>query len=151
MKPFLVLTFFVAVILLSILMAQTSLSMVELVILGLATVRLARTLSFNTVADFIRKPFTKVIHDDCNAGDCVVPCGTGWRYMIGELLACPICIGTWSALVLLLTWRFSHIPVYVFAIAGLSEAFHWLFDVLEWTGRAMRCISGLISPDEHKQ
>jgi len=129
-------------------MTQIELGVPELVILSLATVRLARTLSFNTIAEFLRRPFCEVRPDSCGAGDNVHPKGTGLRYNIGELLACPICTGTWSALLMLVCWIWFRPLVYVLAIAGGAEMLHWFFDVLEWSGRATRCISGLIAPDE---
>lgn len=127
---------------------QVELGVPELVILSLATTRLARTLSFNTVAEFIRRPFTQVIPDSCGAGENVHPRGSGLRYAIGELLSCPICTGTWSALLMLVSWVWFRTAVYVLAIAGGAELLHWFFDLLEWSGRAMRCISGLIAPDD---
>ena len=128
-------------------LTHIELGVLELVILSFATVRMARTLSFNTIADFIRRPFCQVQEDSCGAGENVHPRGTGLRYAIGELLACPICTGTWSALLMLICWVWFRPLVYILAIASGSELLHWFFDVLEWTGRAARCVSGLISPD----
>lgn len=122
--------------------------------LGLATFRMARTLSFNEIAEPIRAPFTYIIPDSCGAGENVHPRGDkgGLRYAIGSLLACPICTGTWSALVLFIFWVF--VPtigkplVYTLAIAGISELLHYSACLLEWNSRSARVLSGKISPDK---
>lgn len=126
----------------------SQLSSLELLILGLACVRMARTISFNGVGEPFRKPFTEVVPDSCGAGDNVCPRGTGLRYVIGDLIACPICSGAWSALVLLAVWSWKPGIVNVLAVAGLSEVFNWAIDLLKWRGRQTRCMSGLISPDK---
>lgn len=123
---------------------------------ALAVLRMARTLSFNEVAEPLRQPFTNVVPDSCGAGDNVHPKpGTGLRHVIGSLLACPICTATWSALVLYGLWvifpAFGKTLVYVLAFAGAAEVVHWGAESLEWVGRAARCVSGLISPDNREE
>jgi len=120
----------------------------------LATIRMARTISFNEIGEGLRAPFTEVVPDSCHAGSNVHPKGAGLTYVIGSLMSCPICSGTWSALLLYATWviwpAFGQTLVIVLALAGASEFLHWTMEVLEWTGRAARCISGLISPDDRR-
>ena len=127
------------------------LDLVSLFILGFATIRLARTISFNGVGEPFRKWFTKTRPDSCGAGMNVEPAGTGLRYVIGELISCPICSGTWSALIALVVWAYVPTVIYVLAIAGVSEMFHWLFEFLEWQGRAGRVVSGCLSPDRQEE
>jgi hypothetical protein len=149
MKVLFVSVFGLLVVLLS-KMVQIHLTAIEFMILGFATMRMAQTISFNTVFEPFRKPFCKVVKDSCKAGECVVPRDdvSPFFHAIGELITCPICSGTWSALVLLTIWAYSPIPIYVFAVAGLSEYLHYGSELIEWTGRASRCVSGFISPDK---
>jgi hypothetical protein len=120
-------------------------------IFSLAVFRTARLVSFNEVAEPFRAAFCEVKPDDCGAGENVHPRGRGARYVIGSLLACPICSGTWAALVLYALYviapAFGWMLAIVLALAGASELFHWAGECLEWGGRAARCVSGLISPD----
>jgi hypothetical protein len=119
---------------------------------ALATFRLARTLSFNEIAEPLRAPFTEVMADSCGAGSDVHPRGGGIQYVIGSLLACPICTGTWSALALFTAYTvyapFGKTLVYVLAFAGASEVLHWAGCLLEWGGRAARVYSGKTAPDK---
>jgi hypothetical protein len=131
------------------LLSHTKPDILGFVILGLAANRCARTLSFNTVAKPVRDPFCTVKPDSCKAGDNVhAKFEHGWRAAIGQLLECPICTGTWSALVLYGLWSTRLQPiVYVLAVASFSEGIHWFYDLLEWSARACRCVAGKISPD----
>lgn len=117
-----------------------------------ATFRAARSISFNEIGEVLRAPFTVVKQDSCGAGANVHPVDGGFRYVIGSLLACPICSGTWSALALYGLWVFmpmmGQTALAVFGFAGASELLHWLGEKLEWEGRQARVVSGKISPDE---
>ena len=118
---------------------------------ALAVFRMARTISFNEIGEPLRAPFTEVKADSCKAGADVHPRGNGLRYVIGSLMSCPICTGTWSALALYTLWvalpDVGKTLVYVLAFAGASELLHWLACGLEWGGRVARVASGKISPD----
>lgn len=123
-----------------------------LVLLVLATFRMARTISFNEIGEVIRAPFTEIKADSCGAGANVHPREGGFTYVIGSLMACPICSGTWSALVLVGIWSFfpaiGQVLIMVLGVAGGSEMLHWLGEKLEWEGRQARVVSGKISPDK---
>lgn len=145
-------TVFVAVIVTAFWGKAVTIDPVSFVWLVLATFRAARTLSFNEVAEPLRAPFTEVKADSCGAGADVHPRGDGLRYVIGSLLSCPICTGTWSALALFTLWVLVPVIgkplVYVLAIAGGSEIMHYFTCLLEWAGRLSRVTSGKISPDK---
>jgi len=150
MKPKILLIMVFSVILIaSAIFLRINLTLTEAFILGFAVIRLTRTISFNTVMEPFRRHFTQVLLDDCGAGDNVHPRGkpNSIRHNIGELISCPICVGQWVAVALIWIWAYAPVVVYIFAIAGISEMFHWLFDLLEWHGREARCISGHVSPD----
>jgi hypothetical protein len=65
----------------------------ELVLYGTATAGLARLLSKEKVTEWIRQPFV-----DTPAEGERRPRGSGPRYVVGELLTCTRCLGSWSAL-----------------------------------------------------
>jgi len=113
-----------------------------LIALAFASFRCGRAIAFNFVFDWLRKPFTKVVKDSSGAGDSVEATGTGLRYAIGDMLCCPTCTGTWSAMILYATY--SIIPnlgmalIYILAAAGLAETLHWQSEKNEWEGRESR-------------
>lgn len=123
-----------------------------LALLAFAAFRTARTITFNEIGESLRAPFTEVKPDSCGAGANVHAKGTGLLSVIGGLIACPICTGTWAALILFSLFVFyepvGRTLVYVLAIAGAAEVLHWGSEALEWTGRKNRVIAGSISPDE---
>jgi hypothetical protein len=49
------------------------------------------------VTEPYRAPFTQTVSDCTVSGDTVEATVTGWQRAIGELIACPICTGTWVA------------------------------------------------------
>ncbi len=67
----------------------------ELVLYGVATAGLARLLSKEKVTEWIRAPFVEEPADGERH-----PRGRGARYVVGELLTCTRCLGSWSALAL---------------------------------------------------
>lgn len=128
-----------------------SLKPLEIVVLSLATLRASHAVSYNAVFEWLRQPFTETKPDSCGAGENAHPKGSGLTYVIGELLSCPICTGTWSALMLMAAWLFPPVGaflVYVLAVAGAAELLHRLSEKWEWEGRQARVISGQISPDK---
>ena len=68
----------------------------ELALYGAATAGLARLLSKEKVTEWIRSPFVET-----PANGERHPRGSGPRYVIGELLNCTRCLGSWSALSLI--------------------------------------------------
>jgi hypothetical protein len=72
----------------------------EFVALAAATFKVSRTLSREKVGSFVRQPF---VEGDADTGEDEQPAGTGFQRVIGELVTCPRCLGTWSAAVLVST------------------------------------------------
>lgn len=111
------------------------------VLAGFATFRMARTISFNGVMDWLRAPFAVEVEDSSGAG-LSTEAKPGPFQVIGELLCCPICSGTWSALILsslyCLDERIGWAAAAVFGLAGISEVLHWGAEALEWAGRNQR-------------
>jgi hypothetical protein len=113
-----------------------------LVMLGFASYRGGRSLAYNHVFEWLRKPFTRIVNDSSGAGQSVESDGTGWRKAIGELLCCPVCSGTWVALVLtslLVTfYNWGLAMTFILAAAGIGEVIHWFTTRDEWQGRQAR-------------
>jgi hypothetical protein len=125
------------------------------VVFMLATLRMAHTISFNEVAEWLREPFCYVKKDSCRAGSDVHARTDrgGFVEAIGGLLSCAsACSATWSALLLYAVWLLS--PAFgttlalVLAFAGGSEVLHYATQCFEWVGRLARVTSGHVCPDE---
>jgi len=125
----------------------TDLSLVDIVLIGIATFRLGRMISYDRVMDPLRAPFTRVVADSSGEGKTVAPRGTGVRQTIGQLISCPICVGTWVAaflvLMMLAAPRGTRVFLYVIAAVGLAEILNSLTETLCWAGRSGRSMSGL--------
>jgi hypothetical protein len=136
-----------------ILLPKVELQPWQFALLALATFRMARTLSFNEIAEPLRSPFTVTIPDSCKAGSNVhpKPGSRGIIYAVGSLLACPICTGQWSALILyaslVLVYNIGIKLVMILALAGASEILHYITCSIEWKARSDRVAAGSISPD----
>jgi hypothetical protein len=95
---------------------------IDLIVLGVATFKAARTISHDEVASFIRDPF--VMGEAHEGGEDVVESGD-LRQAIGELVTCPRCIGTWVAAGLTCTQviapRFGRMLTWTLAAAGAND------------------------------
>jgi hypothetical protein len=94
----------------------------DLVILGAATFKAARTISSDEVTSFLRDPF---VEGEAHEGD-EDPVETGdLRQAIGELVTCSRCIGTWVAAGLTSTQviapRFGRLLTWALAAAGAND------------------------------
>lgn len=72
----------------------------DLALLGLATYRAGRLIAYDKVTGPLRAPFTRTEKDE-SGEEHVVAKGAGIQRAIGELLACPTCVGTWIAALLI--------------------------------------------------
>ena len=95
---------------------------IDLLVLGVATFKAARTISNDEVASFIRDPF--VIGEAHEGGEDAVETGD-LRQAIGELVTCSRCIGTWVAAGLTCTQviapRFGRMLTWTLAAAGAND------------------------------
>jgi hypothetical protein len=96
----------------------------DLVILGAATFKAARTITRDEVTSFIREPF---VEGEAGHGDEHAVESGDLRQAIGELVTCSRCIGTWVAGGLattqILAPRYGRILTWTLAAAGLND---WL-------------------------
>jgi hypothetical protein len=98
----------------------------DLVLLGLATLRLSRLAAWEGVTSFMRLPLVEHHDpDDPITGPEQRPRGRGFLRAFGELILCTTCVGTWiSALLtygLYLAPRFMRPFLTIMATAALSQ------------------------------
>jgi hypothetical protein len=94
----------------------------DLVMLGAATFKAARTISRDEVTSFLREPFVQ--GEAHEGGEDPVESGD-MRQAIGELVTCSRCIGTWVAAGLtgtqVIAPRFGRILTWTLAAAGMND------------------------------
>lgn len=114
----------------------------ELLQLAFATFRLGRLVSYDKVFETYRSPFTETVADPSGAGKTVVPKGRGLQRALGELIACPICAGTWIAAGLVYGLAFLPGPTRMFitimSTVGIAEIINAAAEALEWSGQMAR-------------
>jgi hypothetical protein len=95
---------------------------IDLVALGLATFKAARTVSRDKVTSFVREPF---VEETAYDGQDETPAGTGMQRAVGELVTCTRCVGTWVAAglatSLTVTPRFGRLLVWSLDAAALND------------------------------
>jgi hypothetical protein len=69
----------------------------DIVLVSVATHKLARLLTKDRVTSSLRAPFTRFQEDSGQGEVEEAPRGHGLRRAIGELLVCPYCVGLWIA------------------------------------------------------
>lgn len=118
----------------------------DFVMLGFATLRLGRLAAFDKVAEPLRAPFTRTVRDQTGAGDTVVAAGRGPRYVLGELISCPICAGTWIAAGLVYGLQIipgpTRLLISIMSATGLAEVLNAGTEALTWAGQAQRWDAG---------
>lgn len=101
---------------------ERELRAVDLVSLGLATFKAARTVSRDKVTSFIREPF---VEEEAYEGGDEHPAGEGMRRAVGELVTCTRCVGTWIAaglaVSLSVTPRFGRLLVWSLDAAAVND------------------------------
>lgn len=132
--------------------AQTPANALDFVMLGLATFRMGRLIAYDRVAEPLRAPFTKTIPDESGAGETVVAAGRGPREVIGELLSCPICAGTWVATGLVYGLQFFPTPtrllITIMSAIGFAEIAHAATEAFTWLGASERHVVGELAQGE---
>lgn len=121
---------------------RTELKPFDLTLLGLSSYRMGRMVSYDVVMQNIRAPFAETVPDPTGAGDTVVPKGSGWRRALGDLICCPICVGTWIAAALVygleLAPRPTRLLLSIMGSIGLGELLNALTEALTWSGQRAR-------------
>ncbi len=114
----------------------------DLALLGLATYRSGRLLAYERVAAPLRDPVTETVADGSGAGETVVATGEGWRWTFGELVSCPVCIGTWVAAGLVyglhLAPRPTRVYLAIMSATGVAQLLSETTEALTWSSRSAR-------------
>jgi hypothetical protein len=104
----------------------------DLVVLGLASFKAARTVARDEVTSFIRQPF---VRGDAHSGEGEEPVEGGMAQAIGELVTCTRCAGTWVAAGLastqVLAPRFGRLLTWSFAAAAANDFLQTAFAALK--------------------
>lgn len=101
-------------------------SLIDLLILVLASFRITHLIVFDEIASFVRQPFISVSYEPDRTGQLVRNVqykGTGLRRWIGTLLSCHWCVGFWVAAGIVALYSFLpefHPFLLIFAIAGAA-------------------------------
>ena len=116
---------------------------VFVLLLGFAAFRGGRAIAYNYIFKWLRDLFGVVeVDDSSGAGRSNEASGKGVHKVVGELLCCPICAGTWVGMMLLLIYSlyppFGTALIYALAAAGLGEVLEWVSEYFSWRGRAAR-------------
>lgn len=98
---------------------------IDVVELGIATHKLSRLITKDTVTAIVRAPFT-TFEEPSGDGEVKEEVrGTGLRHAAGELLTCPFCIAVWVATALafgmLLVPRFTRVVLAILCAVSGSD------------------------------
>jgi hypothetical protein len=104
------------------------LSWIQIFLLIFASFRLTRLIVYDTITEFLRRPFHQTIEEispDGKMETYVEIKGKGIRYWFGELLSCHWCTGIWCTVVIYFSyvkWPTYATPVItILAIAGCAS------------------------------
>ena len=96
-----------------------SVTALDVAMLGLATMRMAKLVSEDEITEVLREPVVEVVGDDKR------PAGHGLRWALGKLVLCPTCSGTWIAAFLTyalhLSPRYTRPFLAVMSASGISQ------------------------------
>src|SRR3954447_11102145 len=110
----------------------------DLVLLGAATFKVARTIARDEVLSFVRDPFVQ--GDAHEGGEEPIPTGDV-RQAIGELVTCSRCVGTWVAgglgAVQVLTPRFGRLLTWTLAGAAVNDWLQAGFEIVTKTANTL--------------
>jgi hypothetical protein len=125
---------------------QLDIGLWEVFLLGFATLRLGRMISYDLIMKPLRSPFTQTVADSTGAGETVEPKGVGAVHALGEMFSCPICTGTWVAALLVyglyLCPQVMHVFILVMGVIGIAEGLNALLETLSWLGQLLRKFAG---------
>jgi hypothetical protein len=109
----------------------------DLALLAVATHKVSRLLSKESIGAVVRAPFTEFV-EPIGAGEVnEKPRGTGVRHALGELFGCPFCLGQWVGTAFVGGWivapRATRAVASVFAVVAASDSLHFAYAALQRT------------------
>ncbi len=130
-------------------LAVFHLTTLDIALLGFATYRMGHLLSYDLVMEPLRSFFTDTIPDPTGEGETVEAKGEGLQRVIGQLMCCPVCTGTWAAagMVYALYWFPGPARVFItiMAVIGVAEILNAAGEMFSWGGQYARNSSGAIN------
>jgi hypothetical protein len=110
----------------------------DLVVLSAASFKASRTLARDEVTSFLRAPF---VEGEAHEGD-EEPVDTGdFHQVIGELITCSRCAGTWAAAGLattqILAPRFGRLLTWSLGVAGINDFLQAAFAAMARTANRL--------------
>jgi hypothetical protein len=124
---------------------------IEIICLFLGASLVGRAISYLTVFEWLRYPFTKLVPHSSGAGLDVHPRTDKGPVVevIGEWVCCPICSGTWAALGLVTFYAFfpeaGRFTLYVVGAGGAAAIWSRLGELLEWDAHLARERTGRLN------
>lgn len=114
------------------------LNWLDLFLLILASFRLSRLIVFDTITEFIRKPFHEIVVETLPDGTTTSYLqikGTGIRSFFGELLSCYWCMGFWCSLLIVIGYLmfpfFAYPLIIILAVAGAASFLETLLEKIQ--------------------
>lgn len=109
--------------------------LVDVLLLAVATFRLSRLISKDSVTSALRAPFTE-FQEPAGSGEVNErPRGSGLRKAVGELLTCPFCVGQWVASALafgmVFAPRFTRLVAAIGAMMTVADWLHYGNEMLK--------------------
>lgn len=128
---------------------KTNVTGADLALLGLATYRLSRVISYDRVTQYLRSPFVETGQGAPQIeGTREEPKGEGLQRAIGQLLTCAYCssvwAGTFNSALFLLSPRVGRLFLLSMASSGLAEILDPIFPLLSY-------LSGYVNKVEKKE
>lgn len=121
---------------------QLKLSGLDLAMLGLTAFRTGRLAAYDQVTRPVREPITETEPDSYGTSKTTVSEGSGVQKAVGELVACPTCVGTWAAALAVYGLGVAPGPTRIFlafmSATGLAELLNSANEAFSWTGSAER-------------
>ncbi|KGX85430.1 DUF1360 domain-containing protein [Pontibacillus marinus] len=111
-----------------------SVSWMELLILVFASFRITRLFVYDSITEWIRKPFHRYVEHETEDGETetyIEIKGRGLRAFIGELLSCHWCTGFWVSAVVLISYLYVPILYPLWIIFAISGVVALLFEIFQ--------------------
>ena len=111
----------------------------DVLLLGIATHKISRTLTKEPIASPLRAPFTAYegVSGPAELKERVR--GHGVRHAVGEMLTCPFCLGQWTATTLLTGFvvapRATRLVASLFAATTISDSLQLVYARLQGASR----------------
>lgn len=106
---------------------EKKMTVFEFFLLALASFRLTRLIVFDTITEFVRRPFHRTVEEvqpDGTVEEYIEIKGRGVQKWIGELLSCYWCTGIWCSIFIYCFYRYffqlAEPVIIILAIAGVA-------------------------------